>query len=126
MAHASFLDIIQAGLLALFFLAQFSYFEDAWQTESVSPNVMTIYGNLSRILHAMSLLLYGGSFFMVEAYHTHGTAEYWSWTLATLFKAAACLGKDFIETRGFVSLNLAVLHLAVSQRYWHWQPTADW
>lgn len=81
-------------MMALFFYAQFTYLEDAWQTEAIAPNAMVIYGCTTRLLHALTILLYGSGFFMMEAYHSEGTAECWGWSVLFLYKLAAIAGQQ--------------------------------
>lgn len=91
LSQASLLDAVHAAFMVMFFYAQLKYLDDKWLTESVTPNPMVIYGMCTRLLHGFALILYGGSFFLMEAFHPEGTAELWAWVVWGGYKASGLL-----------------------------------
>ncbi|EZG88838.1 putative transmembrane protein [Gregarina niphandrodes] len=91
LSAASLLDMVQMGLLAIYFLSQLRYYDDMWQVEAIQPNPITIYCLFIRLLHVASLVLYAAAFFYMEAYHSIGTAELWGWGIASMFGTTAFL-----------------------------------
>lgn len=103
--QATILDIIAGGMTTLSIFAQLSFLEDQWQTEAIKPNPMTIFNYTARLLHAISLIVYGAGFMFIESYHTTGTADVWGWILLSLYKTAGVL--EFLA----IVLHSAVLDL---------------
>lgn len=69
------------------------YFEDEWASKKVGSGSTAIYASIGRSLHALSLLIYGCSLFLLENFHSEGTAEFWGWVLGLLYKVAGLFGK---------------------------------
>lgn len=90
--QASLLDILSWTMTTILLFSFMQYFEDDFATKKVGSGSTAIYASAARTLHALSLILYSMSFFMLESFHGEGTAEFWGWALAGLYKFAGLFG----------------------------------
>lgn len=86
--QASLLDILASAMTTILLFSFMQYFEDDWATKKVGSGSTVIYAYVARTLHALALVLYGGSFFLLENFHGEGTAEFWGWSLCLFYKLA--------------------------------------
>lgn len=86
--QASLLDIVSWSMTTILLFSFMQYFEDAWAAKQVGSGSTAIYAFIARSLHSLALIIYGSSVFLLENFHTEGTAEFWGWALALLYKVA--------------------------------------
>lgn len=91
--QASLLDILSWAMTTVLLFSFMEYFDDKFASKSVGSGSTAIFASVARTLHAISLILYGGSTFMLENFHGEGTAEFWGWTLGFVYKFAGLFGK---------------------------------
>lgn len=89
MMQATSLGAISWVFSLISFYASTYYFDDPWMEEKIGGGSQWLIFFSARTCDILSLILYAGSVFFLETFHSEGVGEAWGWLTACAFKLTA-------------------------------------